>query len=177
MSRVFNGGFYAFCSECIELRDPHCGWDTLKGSCVSIDTITSKRYVIQDVRYGDVHKCKLQTVDVMMKQIPKIEPSNEIDEKIGNVDLVKNTLLDPIVPSVSIDCNEVDNNDVATGCSSIQNRMGLYTSEYLHIIVTVASLVALAFGFVCGYLVSQRFHSQPQYPNAPFIEQHNHLDR
>lgn len=104
--------------------------------------------------------------------------SNDIDNNVKTVDIIENTS-DPLlkIENESNNCNEIDNNDISTGCSSIQNRMGLYTSEYLHIIVTVASLVALAFGFVCGYLVSQRFHSQPQYPNAPFIEQHNHLDR
>lgn len=75
----------------------------------------------------------------------------------------------------STDCNEVDG-DKVTGCAS-QSKLTLYTSEYLHIIVAVASLAGLFVGFLCGYLVSRRFHVHTQYPNPPFIEQHNHLDR
>lgn len=74
----------------------------------------------------------------------------------------------------STDCNEVDG--TLSGCAS-QSKLTLYTSEYLHIIVAVASLAGLLVGFLCGYLVSRRFHAHPQYPNSPFIEQHNHLDR
>lgn len=74
----------------------------------------------------------------------------------------------------STDCNEVDGN--ITGCAS-QSKLTMYTSEYLHIIVAVASMVGLLVGFFCGYLVSRRFHAHPQYPNAGFIEQHNHLNR
>ncbi|KAJ8943411.1 hypothetical protein NQ318_020661, partial [Aromia moschata] len=53
------------------------------------------------------------------------------------------------------DCNEVDG-DKITGCAS-QSKLTLYTSEYLHIIVAVASLAGLFVGFLCGYLVSRRF--------------------
>lgn len=96
--------------------------------------------------------------------------TNSIDQS-SNKDKESPDILN--IDSESTDCNEVDGK--ITGCAS-QSKLTLYTSEYLHIIVAVACLAGLFVGFLCGYLVSRRFHSHPQYPNSPFIEQHNHLD-
>jgi semaphorin 6 len=46
-----------FCSECVELQDPHCAWDAKQNACVSIDVVTSYRFLIQDVVRGDKSKC------------------------------------------------------------------------------------------------------------------------
>lgn len=46
-------------SECVDLQDPHCGWDAKQKACVSIRTVTLRRYIIQDVRQGDKAKCSL----------------------------------------------------------------------------------------------------------------------
>lgn len=71
-------------------------------------------------------------------------------------------------------CN--DNESNANSCA-VQQRLFIYTSETFHLVVICACLVALIVGFVIGYLFSRRFHSNPQYPEAPIIEQRNHLDR
>lgn len=52
-----NNTFYYF-SDCIELRDPHCAWDSFKAACVSVDLVTSYHFLVQDVRFGNVSKCK-----------------------------------------------------------------------------------------------------------------------
>ncbi|KAJ8914769.1 hypothetical protein NQ315_013272, partial [Exocentrus adspersus] len=148
------------CSDCIELRDPHCAWDPLKIECVSVDTVTSFRYLIQDVRKGNASKCRIQSSDNKHKFSRR---GKRISDPLLRLDVD------------SSDCNEVDGEKIA-GCAS-QSKLTLYTSEYLHIIVAVASLAGLFVGFLCGYLVSRRFHVHAQYPNPPFIEQHNHLDR
>lgn len=49
--------FYCF-SDCIELRDPHCAWDSFKTACVSVDLATSYHFLVQDVRFGNASKCK-----------------------------------------------------------------------------------------------------------------------
>ncbi|KAG5895086.1 hypothetical protein JTB14_023261 [Gonioctena quinquepunctata] len=160
------------CSECIELRDPHCAWDSIKEACVSVDEVTSFRYLIQDVRRGNISKCRIQAID-------NVIPAKEYDT--NSIDLIPpeedKGIVDPLlnIDIESTDCNEVDGQRI-TGCAS-QSKLNLYTSEYLHIIVAVASLAGLFVGFLCGYLVSRRFHVHAQCPEAPFIEQHNHLDR
>lgn len=107
---------------------------------------------------------------------PDVPPTKEYDtntiDQSSDEDKQSPDIL--TLDSESTDCNEVDGK--ISGCAS-QSKLTLYTSEYLHIIVAVASLAGLFVGFLCGYLVSRRFHSHPQYPNSPFIEQHNHLDR
>ncbi|CAH2014777.1 unnamed protein product [Acanthoscelides obtectus] len=90
------------------------------------------------------------------------------DEKEPSDDLLR-------LDADSTECsNDIDG--ATTGCAS-QSKLTLYTPEYLRIFVAVSSLVGLFIGFLCGYLVSRRFHTHPQYPNQAFIEQHNHLDR
>ncbi|KAJ8983871.1 hypothetical protein NQ317_000907 [Molorchus minor] len=117
------------CSDCIELRDPHCAWDSLKGACVSVDAITSFRYLIQDVRHGNSSKCRIQPID---KLIPKKEyntnsiDTNSLEEDKESSDSLLRLDEDPT------DCNGVDG-DRAIGCAS-QSKLTLYTSEYLHII-------------------------------------------
>lgn len=39
------------------LQDPHCAWDAKQNLCVSIDAVTSYRFLIQDVIRGDDDKC------------------------------------------------------------------------------------------------------------------------
>lgn len=80
------------------------------------------------------------------------------------------------VDMASTDCNEVGDDNLPRGCPS-QTKLASYTPEYLRIFVALSSLAGLFVGFLCGYLVSRRFHLHSQYPNPPFIEQHNHLDR
>nr|CAH7717572.1 unnamed protein product [Callosobruchus chinensis] len=160
------------CSECLELRDPHCAWDSLKGACVSVDAVTSFRYHIQDVRRGNASKCRLQPLDAPSPKEYDMKSldTNSIDEdeKEPSDDLLR-------LDSESTQCsNDIDGS--TTGCAS-QSKLTLYTPEYLRIFVAVSSLMGLLVGFFCGYLVSRRFHAHPQYPNQAFIEQHNHLDR
>ncbi|CAH0562660.1 unnamed protein product [Brassicogethes aeneus] len=158
------------CAGCVELRDPHCAWDTKHGACVSVDAVTSRRFLIQDVRYGEVARCRNRAVDNDVA--PKVEVT--LSEGRGeNVDKE-----DPLLIDGTLDdgCNEVGGDSKIRGCA-VQNRLNMYTSEYLHIFVATASLAGLFVGFLCGYFVSRRFQNQPQYPNSAFIEQHNHLDR
>lgn len=159
------------CSECLELRDPHCAWDSLKGACVSVDAVTSFRYLIQDIKNGSTIKCRATSLD-------NANPTKEYDTYSINTNSLNESKepSDPLlIEGESTDCNEVDG-DKVTGCAS-QSKLTFYTSEYLHIIVAVACIAGLCVGFLCGYLVSRRFHVHSQYPNPPFIEQHNHLDR
>nr|XP_023020455.1 semaphorin-1A-like isoform X2 [Leptinotarsa decemlineata] len=158
------------CSECIELRDPHCAWDSIKDMCVSVDEVTSFRYLFQDVRRGDTSRCRDQLGNKKISS--KDYESNSID--LNTLDEDKK-IVDPLlkIDEVSTDCNEVDGQKI-TGCAS-QSKLTLYTSEYLHIIVAVACIAGLFVGFLCGYLVSRRFHfhaqNKQQYNGHP-----NHLD-
>lgn len=87
-------------------------------------------------------------------------------------------LMDPVIETESKRCageGNINTNSVS-GCA-VRQRLVIYTAETLHLVVFVASLAGLVLGFTAGYLVSRRFHSPPPYPDVPFIEQHNHLER
>lgn len=97
--------------------------------------------------------------------------TNSIDEKdIDSSDPLIRTGLDD-----DSDCDPVSENSIG-GCA-VRQQLVIYTAGTLHIVVVVVSIVGLFLGFIAGYLFSQKFHSHSQYPEAPFIEQHNHLER
>ncbi|XP_050497231.1 semaphorin-1A [Diabrotica virgifera virgifera] len=162
---------FSRCSDCLELRDPHCAWNSFTRTCVRVEMSNLNKQLTQDIRNGGAVKCRTSSLDnaVPTKEYD-VSPidTNSLDEsKESNDPLLK-------IEDESADCNEINNK--VTGCAS-QTKLTLYTSEYLHIIVAVACMGGLIVGFVCGYLVSRRFHGRSQYPNPPFIEQHNHLER
>jgi hypothetical protein len=97
--------------------------------------------------------------------------ANSIDEKdIDSIDPLIRTGLDE-----DPECDPISENSVG-GCA-VRQQLVIYTAGTLHIVVVVVSIVGLFLGFIAGYLFSQKFHSHSQYPEAPFIEQHNHLER
>ncbi|EFA11605.1 semaphorin-1a [Tribolium castaneum] len=164
------------CKDCVELQDPHCAWDAKQNLCVSIDTVTSYRFLIQDVVRGDDNKCWSPQTD--KKTVIKNKPSeveNEITNSIDEKDLDSS---DPLIKTGlddDSDCDPVSENSIG-GCA-VRQQLVIYTAGTLHIVVVVVSIVGLFLGFIAGYLFSQKFHSHSQYPEAPFIEQHNHLER
>lgn len=110
------------------------------------------------------------------KILPKLDDSTE-KSVIGN-GAVESDITDPLIKPESSDCNgDGDVNTNSIGGCAVRQRLVIYTAETLHLVVFVASSVGLLLGFVAGYLVSRRFHSPPPYPDAPFIEQHNRLER
>jgi semaphorin 6 len=167
------------CSECVELQDPHCAWDAKQNACVSIDVVTSYRFLIQDVVRGDKSKCWSSQTDKKTVIKSKLDSTavekeiiaNSIDEKdIDSIDPLIRTGLDE-----DPECDPISENSVG-GCA-VRQQLVIYTAGTLHIVVVVVSIVGLFLGFIAGYLFSQKFHSHSQYPEAPFIEQHNHLER
>ncbi|RZB39945.1 semaphorin-1a [Asbolus verrucosus] len=166
------------CSECVELQDPHCAWDAKQNSCVSIDIVTSYRFLIQDVLRGDGSKCWSPQKD--KKTVIKNKKDNTAIEKeiiANSIDEEGTDSTDPLVRTGLDDpeCDPVSENSVG-GCA-VRQQLVIYTAGTLHIVVVVVSIVGLFLGFIAGYLFSQKFHSSTQYPEAPFIEQHNHLER
>ncbi|XP_066248639.1 semaphorin-1A-like [Euwallacea similis] len=165
--------FIATCSECIEIRDPHCAWDQLKNVCVSMDAVTSFRYLVQDVARGNASKCKASTNEKVPRKeyddtindnsIDQEEPRSGVDESLKTIDL-----LEP-----SYDCSNDINGDVRVSCSQV--RKSDFTSGTLWWGIIVAAMMGLFLGFLGGYCVSKKLYLQ--YPNTPFIEQHNQLDR
>ncbi|KAK9890331.1 hypothetical protein WA026_010429 [Henosepilachna vigintioctopunctata] len=149
------------CSECVDLQDPHCGWDAKQKACVSISTVTSRRYIIQDVRRGDKSKCSWTPPTASDKEIetPSI-PNNDKD----------------LYPSVSLSDEDVPDctNDIE-GCAIKQKIAG--EPRTLHLIIVAACIGALIVGFLSGFFFSRRFRSPVPYHDAPFFEQHNHLER
>ncbi|CAG9855517.1 unnamed protein product [Phyllotreta striolata] len=161
---------YNKCSDCLELRDPHCAWDSIKSDCVSVDRATTFSYLIQDIRNGSSLKCRGRSFD---NAVPDKE--NGAFPVDGNGLDVEKELSDPLLnlDSGFDECNDVD---PAKGCTS-QSKLTLYSSNYLVVIVASVAVGFLFVGFTCGYLVGRRFQAHSQFPNQPFIEQHNHLDR
>lgn len=97
---------------------------------------------------------------------------------IGN-NVEESDATDPLIKQENNDdCNgEGDVNTNSIGGCAVRQRLVIYTAETLHLVVFGVSLAGLLLGFVAGYFVSRRFHSPPPYPDAPFIEQHNRLER
>lgn len=96
--------------------------------------------------------------------------ANSIDEQGDDSadSLVRTGLDDP-------ECDSENDNSVG-GCA-VRQQLVIYTAGTLHIVVIVVSILGLFFGFIAGYWFSRRKHSSSPYPDAPYIEQHNHLDR
>lgn len=163
--------FIATCGECIELRDPHCAWDQLKNLCVSVDAVTSFRYLVQDVARGNGSKCKVSTNEkVPRKEVDDTIISNSIEEEPSSNSKELSLHIDN---REFEDCSNDIDSDVRTGCSQIKKSE--FTSGTLWWGIVIAAMIGLFVGFVGGYCVSRKFYMQ--YPNTPFIEQHNHLDR
>ncbi|XP_060515938.1 semaphorin-1A-like [Cylas formicarius] len=160
----------ATCNECLELRDPHCAWDQFKNLCVSVDAVTSFRYLVQDVKRGNGSKCKMQSTDKALEK--EIDDNSIVDNAIDEESKSSAEDLLLRIDNESADCNDV-NADYRTGCSTI--RKSEFSSGTLYGGIISAAMVGLLAGFVGGYCVSRKFHTH--YPSAPFIEQHNHLDR
>ncbi|KAF5281101.1 hypothetical protein FQR65_LT02967 [Abscondita terminalis] len=165
------------CQNCVGLQDPHCAWDTQQQTCVSLDAVsTLRRYLIQDIVRGDVRKCWTSTTD--NKTVPLKEYDNnhldiEINFEKKLEDINENGLK---ISNEDCDCENGLTENRITGCA-VGQQLVVYTASTLHAVVVCASIVALIIGFVAGFLFSRRFHSHSHYPDAPFIEQHNHLDR
>lgn len=108
--------------------------------------------------------------------MPKIDDSTE-KSIIGN-SVVESDVTDPLIKPEGNDCNgDGDVNTNSIGGCAVRQRLVIYTAETLHLVVFGACSAGLLLGFIAGYLVSRRFHSPPPYPDAPFIEQHNRLER
>lgn len=158
------------CGKCIELQDPHCGWDAKQRKCVSMDNVTSRRFILQDVRFGDKSKCLLSPQTDKSHNSHKQHSDKEdeiIDNRIDdkNAHYVENNDIE------NIDCaNELD------GCAVKQQSLAS-DAKSVQLIIFAACISALIVGFLAGFFFSRRFRSPPHYPDAPFIEQHNHLDR
>ncbi|KAF7287498.1 hypothetical protein GWI33_001459 [Rhynchophorus ferrugineus] len=162
----------ATCNDCIELRDPHCAWDQLKNLCVSIDAVTSFRYLVQDIKRGNGSRCKISTNEkVPRKEFDDTITSNSIDEESNSN--AKELTVQVENRSDFDDCSNDINADVRTGCSQIKKSE--FTSASLLWGSLLAAVVGLLVGFVAGYCVSRKYYLN--YPNPPCIEQHNHLDR
>lgn len=100
------------------------------------------------------------------------------EKSISENNVEESDATDPLIKPESNNCNndgDVNTNNI-NGCA-VRQRLVIYTAETLHLVVFGVSLAGLLLGFIAGYLVSRRFHSPPPYPDAPFIEQHNHLER
>lgn len=63
--RVDNCGKFSNCAQCLEIRDPHCGWDSRSSQCVAKNpTIPDKdrdENLVQDVNGGATHLCPAGT--------------------------------------------------------------------------------------------------------------------
>lgn len=166
------------CMKCISLQDPHCAWNIRENTCISLEaTSTPSHVLLQDIVRGDGRIC-LPTSSGNKLSPPKPfedDRENEIIPTLNEASIAD--FEEAIVKGAKkdVDCNATDGNNVS-GCA-VQQRLVIYTAETLHLVVIGACLAGLLFGFVAGYLFSRRFHMQPQYPDVPFIEQHNQLDR
>ncbi|CAG7838408.1 unnamed protein product, partial [Allacma fusca] len=69
--RVDNCKQFLRCTQCLEIRDPHCAWDLDHGLCVPKDPEVSDKELpirlIQDVTQGDINLCP---VDVRVPEVP-----------------------------------------------------------------------------------------------------------
>lgn len=160
------------CQNCVALQDPHCAWDTQQLACVSVDAVsTLRRSLIQDVPHGNTRKCS----PIANSKIPtRVYDDNTLENEI----LIDGKIEDPLAKpnDEEVECDDGLTENRITGCA-VRQHLVIYTAKTLHVIVVCASLVALFLGFIAGYLFSRRFHPYGHYPNAPFIEQHNHLER
>ncbi|OXA59509.1 Semaphorin-1A [Folsomia candida] len=64
--RVDNCGKFSNCKQCLEIRDPHCGWDKLSSQCVaknpSISDKDRDENLIQDISGGSIHLCPAEDI-------------------------------------------------------------------------------------------------------------------
>ncbi|XP_045482702.1 semaphorin-1A-like [Harmonia axyridis] len=159
------------CSACVDLQDPHCGWDAKQKACVPLNTVTLRRYIIQDVRQGDKSKCSW-TPPTEKVQSRKPISGNEADILLPETDKDQD-----LYPSVrNSDEEEIPDctNDIE-GCAVKQKIAG--ETQTLHLIIVGACIGALIVGFISGFFFSRRFRSPSAYHDPPFFEQHNHLER
>lgn len=179
-------------SDCISLQDPHCAWDYHNAACENVDNITSRLSFVQDIKHGDVERCRIPPNGNI--HLSFSTRSTHTGRIAGNkkIPMYKNDIVNKIIANTVSedgssdfdgkidegkgDCGngDIDSNEIPTGCA-IQQK--LVIPRTLHIVLFIACSLCLVFGFVAGYFISKRFQPQPQYPNSPFIEQHNHLDR
>lgn len=134
------------------------------------------------VNYFNKYKKKCKEFSFFLIENRKILPKmDDITEKsiIGNNIEESDDVTDPLIKTSDENgCNgDGDVNTNSIGGCAVRQRLVIYTAETLHLVVFGASLAGLLLGFIAGYFVSRRFHSPPPYPDAPFIEQHNHLER
>ncbi|KAL3289353.1 hypothetical protein HHI36_022789 [Cryptolaemus montrouzieri] len=155
------------CSECVDLQDPHCGWDAKQKACVPMNKVTTRRYIIQDIRQGDKSKCswtpptdKFQFGNPSSTREAEVPPNSDKDEDL--------------YPSVNVEDVSDCGNDIDR-CAVKQKIAG--EPQTLHLIIVAACIGALIVGFLSGFFFSKRFRSSGPYHDAPFFEQHNHLER
>ncbi|GJQ66987.1 hypothetical protein Trydic_g21919 [Trypoxylus dichotomus] len=160
------------CKDCLTLQDPHCAWDYHNAVCENIDNITSRLSFVQDIKHGDEERCRIPPNGNKKIPIYKNDAVNNVVVNSVSDDGTGNTI---DKSDNAKECEEaVESNEIPTGCA-VQQR--LVIAGTLHFVLFIACSLCLVFGFVIGYFISKRFQTQPQYPNSPFIEQHNHLDR
>lgn len=139
-----------------------------------MDAVTSFRYLVQDVAKGNASKCKVSTNEkVPRKEYVDSVNDNSIDEERPSPSVKELSLDRDETLFESYDCDNSLNGEVRVGCSQIKRTD--FNSGTLWWGIVVAAMMGLFLGFVGGYCVSKKLYLQ--YPNTPFIEQHNQLDR
>lgn len=160
-------------SACIALQDPHCAWDKKQEVCVDVSLATLRSPLIQDVVNGDSRMCASVTSNKDSQNTEEVTQKNIISNDIDDND-IESPLLKTGMDN--IDCEGDVNTNQISGCA-VRQRAVIYTAETLHLVVFGTCLSGLFIGFLAGYFVSRRFSTMPHYPDAPFIEQRNHLER
>ncbi|XP_018331529.1 semaphorin-1A [Agrilus planipennis] len=157
------------CRKCVELQDPHCAWDTKKFQCVTVEGTSNnnrRSYLIQNIMRGMDRRCWAPTDEKLS------------EEKESEDDNIKNEIIDDYKDGRnSVFTNSKERDHDYEDVLADKSISGCTVRQRLHIVIIGSSLVSLFLGFIGGYIFSKKFHHQPQYPEAPFIEQHNHLER
>ena len=157
------------CSACVKLKDPHCAWNVVTGSCV--DKTMFSQYdaseLLQDIYHGKHPACSQKIVSTVLPT---------------EANIVENRLKLDYITSAAAPLEEMDvivsiNNDIEDDYPMIESRIGqdetIYTSSSMITASLVTAIMCLIIGFLAGFLTSRKC-AKDDYKSCGhhYLEQH-----
>jgi semaphorin 6 len=135
------------CNACVQLRDPHCAWNVVSGTCVdkTLFANADASELLQDIYHGRHPACSEKVLSTVL-------PTES--------NIVENRMKLDYVATLPAPAEELDVIVTITNDPMLEPRTGtaetLYTSSSMITAALVTALMCLLVGFFAGFLVSRK---------------------
>ena len=157
------------CNACVQLKDPHCAWNVVSGTCVdkTLFSNADASELLQDIYHGRHPACSEKVFSSVMPT-----ESNIVENRLKLDNVVEPNMEEELDVIVSIG-NDIDDYPMLEPRTSSEETM--YTSSSMITAALVTAFMCLLVGFFAGFLVSRKC-SNENYKSCGhhYLEHHLH---